>query len=435
MTMAGLLASAALVAGFAVGVVVAGRLARRSGLGLAHPAVAWVALHAVLFGIGGIALALVDDRPSAAVYTGAAVLVFSVGALASEALAARRTAASADRPSTDWPSTDRPSTGDRAPVRLVVAVVLAVASVALVVPTLLESGIPFLTTDITGSRTEIAGLVVQPLRVALPALAIALVLRARRADPAERRRALVVAVGAIAIIGAFELLLASRYLIAELAAALVLAWLLAGGRFAWRVAAAGVLAAAVLFGGVQLLRAWDLAAEDPLGFLAERTVSRVVLVQPRTLDALVDRIPDDEPFFLGLTWVRRAGPLFGRDDIPNLGYWIYPAAVDDPSASGGYAAPGLIGEAWANFGWVGLLLLGLTGVAAERLGALTAARRGGSADVAAASLAILFLARTHALGLVGLGVLWLLVALWRLADGPESGLGRDIRRVLAWRTG
>jgi hypothetical protein len=424
MTPADALASLALIAGLAVAVFAAWRLARRTGLGLAHPAVVWVALHGLLFGLGALALAVLDGRPAAAFYVGAAGLAFAAGAIGSDALAARRASVVPGRASGD----------DRSPVRMTVAVVLAAVSVALVVPTLAESGIPFLTTDITGARTEIAGLVVQPLRVALPALAVALVLRAHRAAVADRGGATVTAAVALAAIGGFELLLASRYLLAELVVAVVLGWLLAGGRMRWPVVAAGVVVAALVFGGVQLLRAWDLAADRPLDFLAERTVSRVVLVQPRTLDALIRVVPEEEPFFLGLTWVRRLGPLAGRDDIPNIGYWIYPEVVGDPGAAGGYAAPGLIGEAWANFGWAGLVLLGAMGVAAERLGALAAMRREGSADVVAASLAILFFARTHALGLLGLAVLWLVIAAWRLVAGPDGGLRGELGRTLAWRT-
>jgi hypothetical protein len=420
-----LLSIAVVLGGFGAAAWVAVRLARATRLGLAHPAIVWVAVHGLLFGIGALVLAVVDGRPIAGLYIGAGAAAFAAGAAVSAAVATRR---GAGGPA--WIGAD-----DTAPVRITVAVILALLSVALLVPTFLESGIPFLTTDITGARSEIAGLVVQPLRVALPALAVAFVLRARRAPVEDRRRSWALAAGVLAAVGGFELLLASRYLLAELAVAVALGWLLAGGRIRWPLAIAGVVVAAALFGGIQLARAWDLAADRPLAFLAERTVGRVVLVQPRTMDALMEAIPAEEPFFMGLTWVRRLGPLLGRDDIPNIGYWIYPEVVDDPTAIGGYAAPGLIGEAWANFGWTGLLLLAAVGVTAERLGSLAASRRGGSADVVAASLAILFLARTHALGLLGLLVVLALVALWRVLAAPDGGLRATLARALAWRSG
>jgi hypothetical protein len=417
------LSALAVVAGFAAAGLVARRLAVATRLGLAHPAIVWVAVNGALLGVGAIVLAIVDGRPMPGLYIGAGAAAFAIAARLSAIVAARRGAAGPA-----WIGAD-----DTTPVRTSVAIVLAVVSVALVVPTFLETGIPFLTVDITGARSEVAGLVVQPLRIALPALAVVFVLRARRAAEVERRRAWAVAAFLLILVGGFELLLASRYLLAELAIAVALGWLLAGGRIRWPLAIAGAVVAAVLFGSIQLARAWDLAADRPLAFLAERTVSRLVLVQPRTLDALMETIPAEEPFFLGLTWARRIGPLVGRDDIPNLGYWIYPTVVDDPTAEGGYAAPGLIGEAWANFGWAGLLLLALTGVAAERLGVVAASRRSGSADIVAASLAILFLARTHALGLLGLLVVWALVAVWRTLAGPDGGLRRAVARTLIWR--
>ena len=98
----------------------------------------------------------------------------------------------------------------------------------------------------------------------------------------------------------------------------------------------------------------------------------------------------------------------------------------------GYAAPGLIGEAWANFGWAGLGLFAALGAFAERLAALIQRRRG-QADLVAAALLVLFLARTHALGLGGLGVLVVLVAAWRLVVARPSGLGGDLRATLGWR--
>ena len=94
-------------------------------------------------------------------------------------------------------------------------------------------------------------------------------------------------------------------------------------------------------------------------------------------------IPADEPYFLGLTWLRRVGPLVGRDDIPNLGYWIYPHVVEAPQDVAGYAAPGLIGEAWANFGPGGVGLFVLFGFGLEALAAWVATHRSRVADLAA----------------------------------------------------
>jgi hypothetical protein len=189
-----------------------------------------------------------------------------------------------------------------------------------------------------------------------------------------------------------------------------------------------------VFVGFGVVRAADRAAGDPFGFAVERTVSRVFLVQPRTLAALQERIPAEEPYFLGATWLRRIGPLLGRD-IPNLGYWIYPRVVPGEQTTAGYAAPGLLGEAWANFGPAGVALFGLLGVFCERLGSLVARRRGRAVDVAAGGLAILFVARTHALGLMGLALLLGIVLAWRWLAGADAGLGRDLVAAARWRLG
>jgi hypothetical protein len=125
--------------------------------------------------------------------------------------------------------------------------------------------------------------------------------------------------------------------------------------------------------------------------------------------------------------------LFGRDDIPNLGYWIYPEVVSGAQETAGYAAPGLIGEAWANFGPAGLVLFAALGALAERLGALVARRRNTAVDIAAGALATLFLARTHALGLGGLAILFALVIAWRILAGPLAELGTAVSDAIAWR--
>jgi hypothetical protein len=192
--------------------------------------------------------------------------------------------------------------------------------------------------------------------------------------------------------------------------------------------------ALVMFGALQIVRTYDQARGQELEFAVRRTVNRVVLVQPRTLDALMTVIPTEQPHFAGGTWFRRLAPALGQAPAPNLGYWIYNRVVAAPQTTAGYAAPGLLGEAWANLGWLGLAIFGALGVAVERFGALLAARRSAEADVAAGSLVTLFVARTHALGLVGLAILLVLVAGWRLVAAPDAGLTRAIGTTLRWRS-
>ena len=420
------LAALVAVAGFGFASVVTWRLASLTGLRLGHPGVAFLVTHGVLFGAGGVVLALADSRPAPAAYTGAAMVAFGLGLAGSGWLAARRGPAAPDgrRPAKAAPA------GQATPTtRLLVVALLAGAAIGLLLPLVVRSGLPFLAGDITGARSEIAGLVIQPLRVAAPALAILLVLRARASD----RRGRLLGLAVVSLIGTFELLLASRYLIAELLVAVVLAWLLAGRTIRARTILVLGLAGLVTFGALQLVRTYDQARGQELEFAARRTVNRLVLVQPRTLDALMTTIPAEQPHFAGGTWVRRLTAALGQEPAPNIGYWIYSRVVAAPQATAGYAAPGLLGEAWANLGWLGLALFGALGVSVERLGALLALRHSLEADVAAGALVTLFVARTHALGLVGLAILLVLVTAWRLLAAPDTGLRRAIGQTLRWR--
>lgn len=387
--------------------------ARRSSLGPWHPALAWLGLHLLFFGLGSAVLAL-DGRVGPALYVTGAALVFALAVAASDRLAARRTGAA-------------PSSGmsDAAPLRPVAVGALAGLGIVLVAPTLARVGLPFLVEDITGARAELAGPGLQVLRVAVPALALALVLRAPK-----RWAAWLAAAGLLAL----EIATASRYLAAELLAIGVVGIGLAGWRIQPRLVAAGALAGVIAFGGIQVLRAYDQASGRELAFAVERTVNRVVLIQPRTLEALQAVIPDEQPYFNGLTWLRRLGPALGRPAIPNLGYWIYPRLFPDQEVPG-YAAPGLVGEAWANFGGLGLTLFALLGVGAERLGAFVGRRRHATGDVIAGTMAIVFVARAHALGVNGLGLLLALVLTWRLLSaGGLAGTTAAIDDTLRWRT-
>ena len=331
---------------------------------------------------------------------------------------------------------DDPATPDPAeaiPLRPWVVGALAALGIALIAPTLIRVGLPFLAGDITGARAELAGLPVQVLRVTVPALALVLVLGTRgRASiaTARRRRAAWIAVG---LLVALDIVLASRYLVAELLAVVLVGIGLAGWRLRPRPLAALALVAVLAFGGIQILRSYDQAAGRELAFAVERTINRVVLIQPRTLEALQAAIPSEQPYFGGLTWLRRLGPLVDRPDIPNLGYWVYPRLFPGQEPPG-YAAPGVLGEAWANFGPAGLALFFLLGGVAERLGAFIELRRRATVDLVAGALLVVFLARTHALGVNGLAVLVVLVIAWRvLAAGGLGVTWRSVRDVLAWR--
>jgi hypothetical protein len=418
------LAAVLVLAAIAAAAALCWPAAQRTGLRLWHPTLAWLALHALFFGLGSARLAL-DGRIGPGLYVTAAALVFGAAAGLSDRLARRRMrGVSGLRPPVAGDAGAGGGVADAAPLRPLAVVGLAALGLLLVLPTLVRVGLPFLVEDITGARSELAGPELQLLRVAVPALALAIVLGSRGR--------LVPWLGVAALI-ALEIALASRYLAAELVAVLFIGIGLAGWRVRPRLVLAGALIAIVGFGGIQVLRAYDQAAGRELAFAMERTVNRVVLVQPRTLEALQAAIPAEQPYFGGLTWLRRLGPAFGRPDIPNLGYWAYPR-IFPGQVPPGYAAPGLIGEAWANFGPLGLALFALLGVTAERLGAFLSRRRYVTGDLIAGTLAVVFLARTHALGLNGLAFLLVLVVLWRIvAAGGLAGTRSALRDVLRWR--
>lgn len=428
MTPFGLLAAVAAVVAFGASVILILPTVRRTGLGIVHPLIAWLALQAVFFTVGVALLSATGAiAPGPGWYVAGATLATALGVAASDRLADRR-----ERPASQPSGPVRAGTADPAPVRPAVVVILLAVALALVAPGLLGTGLPLLADDPTGARTELAGLVVQPLRIFLPAVVIvALIATLRR--PTRPR---IVALGAVLTLAlSFTLLLASRYLAAELAAAVVVAWILAGRRIDRRAVVGLGLAGLLVFGGVQVVRAPGQASGRELAFAMERTISRVVLIQPRTLDALMDAVPADTPWFMGLTWLRRVAPLVGRDDVPNLGYWIYPRIFPD-QAPGivGYAAPGLIGEAWVNLGIVGLGLFALLGVVLERLGDWLMRHRTGTADIAAGALAVVVLARTHALGVNGTAVLLVLLVAWRLvASGDARSLLRGVADAVASR--
>jgi hypothetical protein len=416
------LAAVLVVVGFIATGLLVTPAARRTGLGPWHPAVLWLILHGVFFGIGSIVLAI-GGQAGSALYVGAAAILFAAGVSASDRLARRRTSA---KPVVD------DAMGDGR-IRRVFVVGLVVLGIIALIPTLVQVGIPFFAKDITGARVEIGGLDLQLFRVTLPGAVLVAVIGAARAAPGRRRD--LVGLAVVTVVGALlaELALAIRYLAAELVAVIVVGLAIARRPVPGRVLVVVGLAAAVVFVMIGILRAYDQAAGREVAFGIDRTVNRIVMIEPRTLDALQAAIPADQPFFGGLTWLRRAAPLIGRDDVPNLGYWIYPRLFPGQSTPG-YAAPGLIGEAWANFGWAGLTIFAALGVAVERLAALMAVRRRFVADIVAGALITLFVARTHALGLDGLGVLVALVIGWRVVAAPPDGLGGDLRRTIRWQT-
>ena len=145
---------------------------------------------------------------------------------------------------------------------------LAAGAVALLMPTLMKTGLPLLSGDATAARAGLVGLPIQGVRVAIPGLAAVLMLEALAGRPAFGRRLATWAV--IALLLGFMVSLASRYLVIELVAAVVLAWLLTGRSVPWRprlVAVIGVVG----FVAIGVLRAPQDFATDTGGAAAGRT--------------------------------------------------------------------------------------------------------------------------------------------------------------------
>jgi hypothetical protein len=416
------LAVAILIGGFVAGTALVLPAARRN-LGPLHPGLVWLAFEAIFFGVGAGAMVLVEDAVGPALYVGGAAAATGAGVWLADQLASRREGRDPSSPRGERLIVERG-------VRRLGPVAVALASLVVIAPMFVAAGLPLLAGNLAAARSELTGLPVQLIRIALPGLAATWILDSASGDPPAGMP--ILAWLAVALGVGFGLLLASRYLPLELIAVVLLAWLLAGRRIPARQAIAVATAAAALFVAILLVRNADRTEGRPVEFAVDRTVSRIFLVQPRTLAALQDRIPAEQPYFLGLTWLRRVGPFIGRPDIPNLGYWIFPDVVPG-STTPGYAAPGLVGEAWANFGAAGLALFVLLGVGCERLGVVVGARRDRVVDVVAGAMAILFVARTHALGVLGLAVLLALVLAWRWASGQDDGLARTLSRAAAWR--
>jgi hypothetical protein len=301
--------------------------------------------------------------------------------------------------------------------------VVGLVSIAVLIA---QHGLPLIASDPLASRAGFAGPAFDSFRwLVPPAAVLAVALAVARGDPRDRT----VALAALLAVGGLEVLLASRALPAELAidALLVAYW--AGRRLSARTWLALGAAGLVLFVGIQLIRAG--ADEGPAGvadapaFAVRRTIDRVILIHPRTLEVVATTIPGEEPYFGGSTYVRRLAVLLGQQDRPSLGYWLYEHLF--PGQPGGFAAPGVAGEAWANGGLLLVVaIMTALGAMAAWLGRAVARLPGGPADRAYAALVVVAVARTYATSLNGfLLTLIAAAAWWFLASGR---LARAVRR-------
>ena len=158
---------------------------------------------------------------------------------------------------------------------------------------------------------------------------------------------------------------------------------------------------------------------DAIAFAVERTVGRVILIGPRTIDAVVTAFPDERPFLGGSSYVRWLGRVTGAEPEPSLGSYLFERLFPD-EPPGGFAAPGVLGEAYANFGLVGALgMMVVLGAAAVGVGAILGRAPPEIALRVALALIVVALLRTYAASLlgtlltVGAAVGWWAVVGWR----------------------
>jgi hypothetical protein len=310
-------------------------------------------------------------------------------------------------------------------------VLLAVVGLGCVGYLIALNGLPLLDADPQGSRAGFSGLVFDTFRWLVPPAAL-LALAYAVANAA--RRPIWLATAGVAAVAGLEVLLASRALPFELVIGAVLIVWWAGRRprpGAWLgLAALGV----VVFVGVQLVRVGPeggfSGAADAASFAVRRTIDRVALIHPRTLEVVATRIPAEEPYFGGSTYVRRVTVALGGAGRPTLGYWIYERLF--PSQPGGFAAPGIAGEAWANGGpLLVVALMAALGAVAVWFGQFVARLPGGPADRVLAALLVMATARTYATSLNGfLVTVAVAFGWWLVASGR---IGRQLDRILRRR--
>lgn len=376
------------------------------------PVRAFIVAYVALYGVGSVLLLIGgESRGAGPILVVTGILAFAVGVWLAASVAGKVD------PMPHGLSSGRPSIPVIAGLALVGFV--AFASMAA------EFGIPLLARDPQVSRAGFVGLQFDAFRWLVPPAGILLFGLALH-DGGRSRRLTLAAAG---MIGATLLLLvaiASRALVFEFALALLLVFAWTGRRLPIRAYASITAAGLVLFVGIQLGRVGpDESFSGPTDvgqFVVTRTVNRVVLIHPRTLEVVAARIPAEEPYFGLSSYVRRLSVLAGEPARPSLGYWIYERLF--PGQPGGFAAPGILGEAWANGGPVwSMVVMTLFGAAAHVAGRFVARLPDGAADRAFAALVVLAIARAYATSLNGT-ILTLIVtaAWWLLVRRPLAGI-------------
>ncbi|MEO8572020.1 MAG: hypothetical protein ABI553_10025, partial [Chloroflexota bacterium] len=135
MTALDAVAAVLVIVGFVAATMLVRPAVRRTGLLPWHPAVAWLALMALFFGIGSAMLAF-DGRAGPALYVAGSTLVFGLAVAGSDRVARRRADAAIDRAVPA--GTSRPAVAarlvDDAPLRPATVVGLALLGLILIAP-------------------------------------------------------------------------------------------------------------------------------------------------------------------------------------------------------------------------------------------------------------------------------------------------------------
>lgn len=296
-----------------------------------------------------------------------------------------------------------------------IVVGLTAAGLAALAIIVVQHGVPLIARDPQASRAGFAGPLFDAFRWLVPPAALIALAVALSSGQARDRW---IAAAALAGVAGLEIALASRALPLELAIeALLVAWW-AGRRLSARVAAGLAAAGLVLFVGIQLVRVGPeggfSGAADVGAFAVRRTIDRVLLIHPRTLDLVATEIPAREPYFLGATYARRLAILLGQEERPSLGYWIYERLF--PGEPGGFAAPGVLGEAWANGGPIlAVAIMIVLGILAQVIGGRLASLPRGPTSLVFAALVSVAIARSYATSLNGLLITLAVATAWWLA--------------------
>jgi len=372
-----------------------------------------VIVYTVMYGVGSIVLAITGEATLGPLVTGVAFLAIGAGAWLS-----RR-----------WlgPVTGGPAGAEIGPIRPAVIVLLAALGLVAFGSLAAQYALPLVSADPQAARAGYGGIRIDLFRwlvppAALVALAVAL------ARPS--RAAWAVAAASMALVVGLEVLAASRALPFELGIAGILIVLWAGKRPAARHWLALGIAAAVLFLGVQFARIGNeggfSGALDAAGFGVRRTVDRVLLIHPRTIDLVVRTFPTEQPFMAGATYVRWLSPVTGGQPAPALGTLLFEALFPG-EPPGGFAAPGLLGEAWANGGpLLAAVLMVLLGLVAVGLSRVADGLSSGAVDRTMAAVLAVALARTYAASLNGfLLTAAVTIAWWVCAGGRLSAVAAN----------